>query len=247
MKKADLPADLYEKIIADIVCRVNQQTHRVTLKRMSKTVIRLFEQFRPKHYELELDIDPDAMKFSGVVTITGFRHGRPSKRLTFHQNGLSVSSAHVTHHNKNGNTDIPIDRINNHNRLNEVRLHSPHMVYPGEYTVVLQFSGVISEKMSGMYPCSFEHEGKTKKIIATQFESHHAREVFPSIDEPEAKATFRLQLTTPAGQTVLSNTPIETQSSKGKRTTTIFETTPRMSSYLLAFAFGEIHCSASML
>lgn len=216
-----------------------------TLVRMSKDVTRLFTQFKPKHYDLELDIDTDAMKFTGVVTITGQRHGRPSQRFTLHQNGLKVSSAHVTHHGKKETTEVVIDRINTQQKLNELRLHSPHMIYPGEYTLVLKFSGVITEQMSGMYPCNFTHKGIAKKIIATQFESHDGRQVFPCIDEPEAKATFRLMLTTPSGETVLSNTPVESQTVEGKRMTTFFEPTPRMSTYLLAFAFGDIHCVES--
>jgi aminopeptidase N len=108
------------------------------------------------------------------------------------------------------------------------------------YTVSIKFQGVITRQMEGMYPCFFKHGGVDKKLIATQFESHHAREVFPSIDEPEAKATFDLTLVTPKGQTLISNTPIATLSEEGSKATTTFETTPKMSTYLLAFAFGDM-------
>jgi len=81
---------------------------------------------------------------------------------------------------------------------------------------------------------------QTKKLIATQFESHHAREGFPCIDEPEAKATFDLTLTTPVNNVVLANTPIKEQTTEGDTCVTTFETTPRMSTYLLAFVYGEI-------
>ncbi|TXG77402.1 M1 family peptidase [Patescibacteria group bacterium] len=209
---------------------------------MSKSVTRLFAQFRPKTYRLELDVDAENLTFTGVVTITGQKHGRPSQRLTFHQRDLKITSAHVTHHGKKDTQDVPIDRINTQNKLHEVRLHSPAMLYPGEYTIVMKFNGRITEHMNGMYPCHFTHGGKRKTIIATQFESHHAREVFPCIDEPEAKATFDLQLTSPAGQPALSNMPIASETTTGERKTTVFETSPRMSSYLLAFAFGDIHC-----
>jgi aminopeptidase N len=209
---------------------------------MSKSVARLYEQFRPSHYQLELGVDTEAMTFSGVVTIRGHKHGRPSQRLTFHQRGLTVTSAHVTHHGKKDAKDVAIDRINSQSKLHEVRLHSPDMIYPGEYTVVMKFHGKVTDHMQGMYPCYFTHDGEQKKLIATQFESHHAREVFPCIDEPEAKATFDLQLTSPADQPALSNMPIVSESIDGDRKTTTFETTPKMSSYLLAFAFGDIHC-----
>jgi len=50
--------------------------------------------------------------------------------------------------------------------------------------------------MHGIYPCYYRQDDEIHELIATQFESHHAREVFPCIDEPEAKATFELTLTT---------------------------------------------------
>lgn len=244
MKKADLLADLNAPIIANFTTHVNHgiSSSRGTLEPMSKSVARLFGQFRPSHYQLELDVDADKLTFTGVVTITGHKHGRPSQRLTFHQRDLKITSAHVSHHGKQGTHDVPIDRINTQNKLHEVRLHSSNLLYPGEYTVVLKFHGRITEHMNGMYPCYFTHEGERHTIIATQFESHHAREVFPCIDEPEAKATFDLQLTSPAKQPALSNMPVASEVVNGVRKTTTFETSPRMSSYLLAFAFGDIHC-----
>ncbi len=208
---------------------------------MGKSVTRLFEQFQPENYELELHPDPESMLFSGRVTIHGKKVGRPSKRLTFHQSGLKITSANIIKHDKKGDLSVNVSRINNQASYDEVRLHSDSLIYPGQYSVTMEFSGEITRPMHGIYPCFYKHEGQDKKLIATQFESHHAREAFPCIDEPEAKATFDLTLTTPGGQTVLANTPIKTQSTSKKRQTTTFETSPKMSTYLLAFAFGELH------
>jgi aminopeptidase N len=111
---------------------------------------------------------------------------------------------------------------------------------PGEHTVVIGFNGKITDAMHGLYPCYFEHDGVKKELLATQFESHHAREVFPCIDEPAAKATFDLRLTTEPDITVLGNMPVKTQQPEGDQMLTIFERTPRMSTYLLAFVTGEM-------
>ena len=207
---------------------------------MGKNVTRLFEQFQPESYDLSLHPNKDDMIFRGSVTIKGKKNGRPSQRLTFHQKELKITSAVVTKHDKKGDFNLPIIRINNQKTYDEVRLHTDGQVYPGKYTVKLEFEGKISRQMNGIYPCFFTHEGKEKQLIATQFESHHAREAFPCIDEPEAKATFDLTLTTPAGETVIANTPVQKQTTKGKLQTTRFETTPKMSTYLLAFVFGEL-------
>jgi aminopeptidase N len=213
---------------------------------MSKKVRRLFEQFQPEKYELKLNPDAEAMKFSGTVVVRGKKIGRPAQRLTFHQKGLKITSASITKNDKKkGAQKLRIARINKQDSFDEVRLHTEGMVYPGEYTITMEFNGKITRPMNGIYPCFFTHDGQDKKLIATQFESHHAREAFPCIDEPEAKATFDLALTTLTGETVLSNTPIKKQRSKGGNQVTTFETTPKMSVYLLAFVFGEMGYSSA--
>ncbi len=225
---------------------------------MGKKVKRLFDQFRPENYDLRLDIDRDAMTFKGAVTIQGKKVGRPAQRLTFHQKGLKITKATIIKHDKKGDQELEVARINNQNSFDEVRLHTQGMVYPGTYTITMEFEGEVTRPMNGIYPCFFTHGGKEKELVATQFESHHAREAFPCIDEPEAKATFDLTLVSPVGETVIANTPIKEQkqyaskdgglsanNTKAGTTTplyqvTTFETTPRMSTYLLAFVFGDL-------
>lgn len=210
---------------------------------MGKSVNRLAESFRPKNYKLSIELDAEKMRFSGSVIITGQKIGRPSERLTFHQKDLKIESAKLTKYSKVGDEEVDLARINTHKTFDEVRLHSSSLLYPGKYTVEIKFFGKITEQMHGLYPCNYKHEGKDKKLFATQFESHHAREVFPCVDEPEAKASFDLTLTTPANETVLSNTPVKTQAkTAGSKLKTTFETTPVMSTYLLAFVVGEIQC-----
>ncbi len=208
---------------------------------MTKNVKRLFAQFQPTKYDLELNLDEQALTFHGAVLVDGHKSGRPSQRLTLHQNGLKITKAELTYHGKKSTQVIEIERINNHNSFHEVRLHAKQMLYPGRYIIKLEFAGKITPQMHGLYPCYFTHKGKEKKLLATQFESHHAREVFPCIDEPEAKATFDLTLTHTLGDQVLANTPVLSQYTKGNRKTTTFETTPIMSTYLLAFVAGDIH------
>ncbi|HEX5798436.1 MAG TPA: M1 family metallopeptidase, partial [Candidatus Saccharimonadales bacterium] len=209
---------------------------------MGKSAPRLAESFRPENYKLSIEIDAKKMLFSGKVVISGQKIGRPAKRITLHQKDLKITSAKVIKQGKTGNETIELERINSQKSFDEVRLHSPTLLYPGKYTVEIGFSGHITEQMHGLYPCNYRHKGKEKKLFATQFESHHAREVFPCIDEPEAKATFDLTLTTPATESVLSNTPVKKQlETQDSRLKTEFETTPVMSTYLLAFAVGEIH------
>jgi aminopeptidase N len=180
------------------------------------------------------------MTFSGEVTIKGKQTKRPSQRITLHQKGLKIESAKIIHHDKKEDRVIKVSRINLHSAFDEVRLHTESQLYPGSYSITLKFSGKIKESMSGIYPSFFEMNGKKHTLITTQFESHHAREAFPCIDEPEAKATFNLTLTSPINETVISNTPVVDQVEKNGLWVTTFDTTPKMSTYLLAFCFGEL-------
>jgi len=226
---------------------------------MSKSVARLVRQFTPEHYDISITLDEDAMRFHGSVKIAGKKVGRPSQRLTFHANGLTITEARVVRHDKKGEQVHTVARINLQKSFHEVRLHTEAMLYPGEYTVEMSFEAPITRGMTGIYPCFFDDNGVEKKLIATQFESHHAREAFPCIDEPEAKATFDLTLIAREGVEVLSNTPIadqrrvKSQESRVKTEVmslhddsqktsleTRFQTTPRMSTYLLAFVTGEL-------
>ena len=212
---------------------------------MSKAVKHLYKQFKPENYNLKFNINKDKLTFTGEVIITGTKVGRPSSRITFHQRGLKIASATIHKLNKNGNDKIPIKRRLCHKAYDEVRLYSEDPIYAGKYTVQIKFSGKITESMLGMYPSHFTYNDKKETIIATQFESHYAREAFPCIDEPIAKATFDQCLTTKKGDEVLSNTPIKTQKTDKQTTTTTFETTPKMSTYLLAFVTGPMHCVES--
>lgn len=208
---------------------------------MSKAAPRLFNQFQPDNYKLALALDKAKLEFSGTVTITGKKVGRPSKRITLHQKDLHVHKATVTRHSKSSNEPVVVSRINTHNTANEVRIHSDQLLHAGTYTVTVEFKGRISKTMLGIYPSYFTDKNEEKTILATQFESHHAREAFPCIDEPEAKATFDLTLTTDKNDVVLGNTPSLKETTDKTHKTVAFETTPRMSTYLLAFVSGPMH------
>ncbi len=207
---------------------------------MTKNVRRLYEGFVPEQYQLFLDPNMATKKVQGTVTIIGLKKGRPSQRLSFHQHGLKIISATITKHDKKGDTHIEVSRINLQNKLDEVRLHTESQLHAGKYTVTLDFTAAIQDGMHGIYHADYQQDGTNKTVISTQLESHHAREAFPCIDEPEAKATFSLSLTVPDGNTALSNMPEKSSTQEdGKRVVT-FDATPKMSTYLLAFVIGDL-------
>ena len=191
-------------------------------------VPRLLDTFTPNHYNLTLDLTrAEEKEFSGTVIISG---NSTSESISLHSKGLTIQSATID----NQPADVSFGEFD------ELRLFQPELK-SGNHIVCINFSGTITDAMHGLYPCYFTHDGVKKQLFATQFESHHAREVFPCVDEPAAKAEYDLTLITRPGITVLGNMPVKSEEENGNSRTTTFEKTPRMSSYLLAFVIGELH------
>ena len=191
-------------------------------------VPRLLDTFTPNHYNLTLDLTrAEEKEFSGTVIISG---DSTSESISLHSKGLTIQSATIDNQ--------PVDV--SFGEFDELKLSQPNLEN-GKHTICIIFSGNITDAMHGLYPCYFTHDGVKKQLFATQFESHHAREVFPCVDEPAAKAEYDLTLITRPEITVLGNMPVKSEEENGNSLTTTFEKTPRMSSYLLAFVIGELH------
>ena len=191
-------------------------------------VPRLLDTFTPNHYNLTLDLTrAEEKEFSGTVIISG---ESTSESISLHSKGLTIQSVTID----DQSADVSFGEFD------ELKLSQTNLEN-GNHTIHINFSGNITDAMHGLYPCYFTHDGVKKQLFATQFESHHAREVFPCVDEPAAKAEYDLTLVTQTGITVLGNMPVKSEEENGDSLTTTFEKTPRMSSYLLAFVIGELH------
>lgn len=193
-----------------------------------KTVEHFVTKFVPENYNLFLDINRQTKTFSGNVAVSG---EALDNNISFHQKGLTIKSVLLD----NQPLDFQLDKDN---EAMHIQLHET-----GSMVLVFEFSGHITDNMTGMYPSYYTVNGIKKEVISTQFESHFAREVFPSIDEPEAKATFDLSLKfdQKEGEIALSNMPEINAEQRQETGLWTFDTTPKMSSYLLAFALGELH------
>lgn len=192
-----------------------------------KVVEHLIETFIPENYNLFLDINRQEKQFSGNVAITG---EALDNQIALHQKDLHIESVKLD----NEALTFEVDQDNEC-----VRIDSPDT---GMMTLVIEFSGQITDNMTGIYPSYYTENGVKKEVISTQFESHFAREAFPCVDEPEAKATFDLSLKfdQAEGEIALSNMPESNPELRQETGVWSFETTPRMSSYLLAFGFGDL-------
>ena len=183
---------------------------------------RLLEYFVPERYDLRFQFYLEEKMFSGIAVIMG---EIKKEIVKFHAVNLEIKKVIV-----NGESV-------------DYKLESDALVIsgvkPGKAEITIKYNGVLNENMEGVYLSTYEYKGKTETIIATQFESHYAREAFPCIDEPEAKAVFvlKMEMSTKFDGIMLSNMP--ENGSNGDLY--VFEPTPRMSTYLLAWVVGKFH------
>lgn len=189
-------------------------------------VVRLYRFFIPNRYKLLIKPNKNKLSFEGRVVLNG-RLTKNFQQLKLHSKDLNIANVAVN------NQDTTYHLLPD---TDELVIDLPHL--DGyDLEVAIEFSGKITKQMHGLYPC-YGRQGEI--ILATQLESHHAREVFPCIDEPEAKAIFCLTLTTEKAKCIISNTlPLSTKLDR-QVVTTIFKPTPVMSPYLLAFVIGDL-------
>lgn len=107
----------------------------------------------------------------------------------------------------------------------------------------LTFTGTLNDDMAGFYRSSFNVNGETKYLASTQMEATDARRAFPCFDEPALKANFTVTLIADKSMTCLSNMDVvsETDVQGSSKKAVKFNTTPLMSTYLLAFVVGHLN------
>ncbi|MCH4009719.1 M1 family metallopeptidase [Companilactobacillus sp.] len=187
------------------------------------TITRFLETFEPSHYDVYIDVNRGTKEISGKSTITGVAHTKP---VYIHQKNMEIESVQA-----NGN-DVPFTADN---KTESIKIEVPEM---GETTLAITYKAPLTDSMMGIYPSYYEVNGEKKELIGTQFETTFARQAFPCVDEPAAKAKFDLAIKfdEKPGETILANMP-EVREENGVH---FFDTTVRMSTYLIAFAFGDL-------
>lgn len=126
-----------------------------------------------------------------------------------------------------------------------------------DITLTCEFTGGISNSVDGFYRSKYKSSRESQSaslaphdglgynyMLSTHFEPVAARKAFPCFDEPLLKASFDFDIEIPAGLTAISNMPVKqvtavTDSGRSGREVVSFETTPIMSTYLLAWSVGD--------
>ena len=196
----------------------------------------------PVNYALHFDVKLDDDSYSGSEIIT-LKITQPTNTISLHAKGLKLLDASL---NSDGKTyNIKESKLSKQIKIDEeneiIVLDFETKINPCNAILTLNFTGKLNNNLVGFYTSNYPgKDGSIKKMASTHLEPAHAREAFPCIDEPEAKATFDVSVTADKRFDVTSNTPEKGNDilSDGRKKVT-FETTPKMPTYLLYFGIGE--------
>ena len=191
---------------------------------------RLPANARPEHYALAIAPDIANATFSGTETID-VTLAAAAKTITLNALDLKIQSA-----TGNGQAaTVSFDETKE-----QATFTFAQALPAGHVTLAIAFTGILNDKLRGFYLS----KTKARNYAVTQFESTDARRAFPCFDEPALKATFDVSLTVDMQDTVISNTNILTDKpAAGDKHTVTFATTPKMSTYLVAFLVGDFKCT----
>jgi len=105
----------------------------------------------------------------------------------------------------------------------------------GNVTLILDYKAPYNFGLAGLYKAT----QRDRPYLATQMEPIDARRMVPSFDEPRFKTPWTLSVTTPAGNQVITNGALKSQSTLDDGMIRYdFATTRQIQSYLLALAVG---------
>ncbi|KAF8061516.1 leucyl aminopeptidase [Lyophyllum atratum] len=245
---------------------ISHTRHCSTLPEMSNTPpagkkdseYRLPTNVKPTHYDVTIKTDLEKLEFGGFVKISlDVQHDTTSIVLNTADLELGKASIYsdalkIEQEQSGASFDSVAERVT----------YSIPTALPAGSKAELKigFSGKLTGSMMGYYKSMYEVEGKEKAYALTQFEPTAARRAFPCWDEPLLKATFGVTMISRADTVSLSNMPAISEDVYSPAAAkpnehpdlaklfsslddtwkiTPFQTTPPMSTYIVAFANGD--------
>uniref|UniRef100_A0AAX7URT5 Aminopeptidase n=1 Tax=Astatotilapia calliptera TaxID=8154 RepID=A0AAX7URT5_ASTCA len=216
--------------------------------------MRLPKSLVPQKYEIVLGngSNPNittpnqTMIFTGNSTVH-FQCAQKTMSIFLNSRYLNVSSPVVLNENTKRNIKVSgMKHRDDESDFLELELMDP-LETGGNYSLFLSFHGEVSDNLEALYLSRYTDDLNTlslsipcmlRFIAATNLQPTDARKVFPCFDEPDMKAVFKLTIIHRRETRALGNA-----APYGKNKFlydewqyTIFRATPKMSTYLFAFA-----------
>jgi puromycin-sensitive aminopeptidase len=195
----------------------------------------------PERYDIRLTPDLMLWTFAGDVKIT-IRVLEAVRKIVLNAAELMIRS--VSLQRPDGTLTHGSAQMDDENE--QAILSFADALDPGQYSLQIEFSGVLNDKLHGFYRSVYKGvDGQDKRLASTQFESTDARRAFPCWDEPAFKAIYRVTLVVDEKLTAISNARVVRESAiarTGKKEV-VFADTMKMSTYLVAFVVGEFEAT----
>lgn len=191
----------------------------------------------PSHYSLVLTPDLTALVFTCDEDIT-VNVSESVDEVSLHAKEINITEVSIM--NKETSASQKMSGISYDFKLNTVTIKFPEKLALGNSVLSIKYHGILNGDMAGFYKSTYADADGIKNMASTQFEALDARRAFPCWDEPAVKATFSVTFIVDAHLTVLSNMPeITCLRLPGNKKRVEFDISPKMSTYLLAWAVGE--------
>ncbi|XP_068579969.1 alanyl (membrane) aminopeptidase-like b [Cebidichthys violaceus] len=197
--------------------------------------------------EVNVTSPNQTMVFTGNSTVS-FHCVQGTSAVFLNSEDLEVSDPVVM--NRDTNQRIGVSSVKNHedeSNFLEIQLNDA-LVAGGNYSLFLAFKGEISGNLYALFVSTYDegspaYEGdqNTERFLAaTDLEPTGARKVFPCFDEPEMKAVFVVTIVHRRDTIALGNAEVrDSHILDDDWKVTIFQPTPKMSTYLFAFTVSE--------
>jgi aminopeptidase N len=190
---------------------------------------------KPAHYDLKVAPDLASATFSGEETIK-IALSAATDRIVLNAAEIEFQEVTVTAGGRDQKALVTLDATKE-----QATFKVPSAIPAGPAEIRIKYTGILNDQLRGLYLS----KANNRRYAVTQLEATDARRMFPSFDEPAFKATFALTAVIDTGDHAISNGGVlsDTPGPAGKHTVT-FDTTPRMSTYLVALAVGDFECTA---
>ncbi|KAE9373913.1 aminopeptidase 2 [Stipitochalara longipes BDJ] len=202
---------------------------------------RLPKNVKPTHYDIRLEPDFENASFDGSVVIH-FDVLQDTNFILLNTNEIEILTTVLI---LSPGKFAKIPHVHFHEVQQTMMIPLPESIPAGAKIRIQQtFKGRLNDAktMSGFNRSRYiGRDGEPKWIGSTQGQPVGARQIFPCADEPAFKATFAATLVVDHGLTALSNMDVSSEKniSKNKKAV-VFNTTPLMSTYLVAFVVSEL-------
>ncbi|XP_049277419.1 aminopeptidase N-like [Anopheles funestus] len=210
---------------------------------------RLPNNTSPVHYHLALRtaIHENNRQFSGTVMVL-FEVLESTTTVTLHNRQLTVQRAFLHEVATDGSAGPQIEQASHVTdpTTEHLTLTMSQMLPVGSrYFLRIEFQGTLQNNNNmGFFASSYlDNTGTRRYLASSKFEPTHARSAFPCYDEPLLKATFELELTHFKDYNAVANMPSSgtpvPDPDNADYVTSKFVISPKMSTYLLAFAVSD--------